>query len=363
MVYPEYLHDHHSDLPFAPEKFTPPGGKTKKLIASLYDKYQYVIHFVNLKECVKHGLVIKKIHRILRFRQDHFLRKYIDLNTCLRQSATTAFEKDFFKLLNNAVFGKTIENKRKQVNVKLVTKWSDSFNKTNKQIGAEKILLKPNVKTVSVFSENLVAVHLSPEKIILDKPIYIGFTVLELAKQHLYRFHYDFIKKIYNTNAKLCYTDTDSLLYYIYTDDFYKDLKNEIVQFDTSNFDDNNPYDIPRINAKIPGLFKDELGGSVITEFVGLRAKLYCIKSVKTTIKKAKGVSKPITNRLQISDYRKALNSKDVVRHKMNMIRSIKHVLYSQQVSKVVLSSDDDKRQILPNKIETLPWGHCNLIF
>lgn len=363
MMYPHQLHDQHSDLPFAPEKFTPPGGKSEKSIASLYDKYRYVIHFGHLKECMNNGLVYKKIHRILRLRQDNFLQKYIDLNTRLRQSATTSFEKDFFKLLNNSVFGKTIENRRKQVTIKLVTTWNDSSNKTNKYIGAEKILIKSNVKTVSVFSENFVAVHLSPEKIQLDRPIYIGFTVLEFAKQHLYKFHYDFMKNKYNTHAKLCYTDTDSLLYHVYTDDFYKDIKNDLTKFDTSNFDDNNPYGMPKLNAKVPGLFKDELGGSIITEFVGLRAKLYCLKSFKTTIKKAKGVTKPVTNRLEIYDYKRALYSKDTVSQKMNMIKSIKHVLYSQQVNKVVLNSKDDKRQILFNNIETLPWGHCSTIF
>lgn len=363
MVYPEHLHDHHRDLPFAPEKFTPPGAKSEKLIANLYDKYHYIIHFVHLKECMKHGLILKNVHRVLRFRQDSFLQKYIDLNTSLRQSATTTFEKDFFKLLNNAVFGKTIENKRKQMNVKLVTRWDDTENKTNKNIGAGKILLKPNVKNVSIFSDDFVAVHLNNERILLDRPIYVGFTVLEYAKQHLYQFHYRFIKNKYNNKAILCYTDTDSLLYKIVTDDFYKDLREDISKFDTSNYDVDNPYGIPKINAKVPGLFKDEMGGSVITEFVGLRAKLYCLKSVKTTIKKAKGVSKSITNLLQISDYSNALHTKTILKRKMNLIKSIKHVLYSQEVNKVVLNSSDDKRQILSNNIETLPWGHYKTIF
>lgn len=363
LSYPEHLHDSHSDLPFAPEKFIPPGGKSQKLIANLYDKYDYIIHFIYLKECLKNGLILNKIHRVLQFRQDNFLQKYIDLNTRLRQNANTTFEKDFFKLLNNAVFGKTIENKRKQVNVQLITKWKDLNNKTNKYIGAEKILLKPNVNSISIFSENLIAVHLNPEKIVLDRPIYIGFTVLELAKQHLYRFHYDFIKKKYNENAKLCYTDTDSLLYDIVTPDFYEDLRNDNRDFDTSNYNEDNPYGILRLNAKIPGLFKDELGGSVITEFVGLRAKLYCLKSIKTSINKAKGVSRPITKRLKISDYYKTLHTKKILSHNMNMIKSIKHVLYSQQVNKVVLSCNDDKRQILNNNVNTLPWGHCRTIF
>nr|XP_049699656.1 uncharacterized protein LOC126055254 [Helicoverpa armigera] len=295
LEYPEHVHDFHSDLPFAPEKFIPPGGKTAKLIANLYDKFNYVIHYTHLQECLKNGLVLRKIHRILTFRQEEYLKKYIDLNTSLRQASTTTFEKDFFKLLNNSIFGKTIENKRKQVDIKLATKWVDVDNITNKQHGAEKLICKPNFKSVSVFSENLVAVQLKPEKIFLDRPIYIGFSVLEYAKLHLYQYHYN-MKKKYMNNIRLCYTDTDSLLYLIYTKDIYSDIKNNLKDFDTSNFHLDNPYLIPRINEKVPGLFKDELGGDVITEFTGLRAKLYCLLSSKVQIKK----QKVFQNQLQI---------------------------------------------------------------
>lgn len=364
LLYPDHLHDLHHDLPFAAEKFVPPGGKSAKLIASLYDKFNYVIHYVHLKECVKHGLVLTKIHRILSFRQENYLKKYIDLNTTLRQLSKTTFEKDFFKLLNNSIFGKTIENKRKQVDVKLVTRWSDNNNVTNKHLTAEKLITRPNFNSVSIFSKNFVAIQLNKEKIILDRPIYIGFTVLEYSKQHMYNFHYDFIKNMYQGNAKLCYTDTDSLLYLIFTDDFYKDMLTNISKFDTSNFMLNNIYNIPRKNEKIPGLFKDELGGAIITEFVGLRAKLYCIKSEKSCIKKAKGITKAVTKHLTLSDYNKNLfDDSDEVRRKITLIRSIKHVLYTQRVNKRVFSSNDDKRQIQSDRIHTLPWGHCKTIY
>ncbi|CAH1643155.1 unnamed protein product [Spodoptera littoralis] len=362
LMYPEYLHNLHSDLPFAPEKFIPIGGKTEKLIANLYDKYNYVIHYIHLKECIKNGLVMKKIHRILQFKQENFLKKYIDLNTQLRQSAKTSFEKDFFKLLNNSVFGKTIENKRKQIHVRLVTKWNDNKNRTNKTIGAEKLIAKPNLKSICIFSEDFIAIQLTPDKLVLDRPIYVGLSVLEYAKQHMYNFHYDFIKNKYGDNVKLCYTDTDSLLYLIHTQNFYKDLNENIIKFDTSNFDFNNPYSIPKINNKIPGLFKDELGGDVISEFTGLRAKLYCIKSIKTQINKAKGVSRPITKKLKISNYKRVLFKNITLQCKMNMIKSSKHVLYSQEVNKVILNRVDDKRIVQTNQIDTLPWGHCDHI-
>lgn len=361
LSYPEHLHEAHSDLPFAPEKFVPPGGKTPKLISNLYDKYNYVIHYMHLKECLKQGLELKKIHRIISFRQHDYLKSYIELNTKLRQQASSAFQKDFFKLLNNAIFGKTIQNKRKQVDVKLVTSWADHFNKTNKYLGAEKLIAKPNFKSIAIFSDDFVAIQLRPEKIILDRPIYIGFTVLEYAKKHLYQFHYNFIKQKYGKNAKLCYTDTDSLLYSIKTDDFYKDMRNSINFFDTSNYSPENPYGIPQVNAKVPGLFKDELGGDVICEFVGLRAKLYCIESVSMQISKAKGASKSIMKHLTISKYRDTLCNNTNVKFNMNRIKSIRHILYSQHVNKLVLNGNDDKRQLI-NKVETLPWGHCDAI-
>lgn len=135
LYYPDYLHNQRKDLPFAAEKFVPPGGRTPKLIANLYDKYNYIIHYVHLKECLNNGLVLKKIHCILSFKQKDFSKEYIDLNTKLRQTARTSFEKDFFKLLNNSIFGKTIENKRKQVDdLKLVTSWNDENNITNKHL-------------------------------------------------------------------------------------------------------------------------------------------------------------------------------------------------------------------------------------
>jgi hypothetical protein len=363
LEYPENIHDLHSDLPFAPEKFIPPGGKSCKLIASLYDKYNYVLHFAHLKEMLKNGLILKNTHRILSFRQSNFLQKYIDLNTNLRQACTSAFERDFFKLMNNSIFGKTIENRRKQVDVKLITMWNDTDNTTNKQVGAETLIARPNLKNISVFSDDFLAAQFTPEKIVLDRPIYIGFSVLEYAKQHLYKFHYDFIQKTYKQNAKLCYTDTDSLLYLLYTQDIYQDIKNNLAEFDTSNFDLNNPYDIQQMNAKIPGLFKDELGGDVISEFAGLRAKLYSLMSVKTRINKAKGVSKCITKNLTLSQYKDSLFNLKTLKCKMNLIKSIKHVIYSRELNKTVLTSSDDKRQILANKINTLPWGHYKTVF
>lgn len=361
--YPDYLHDNHSDLPFAPEKFVPFCSRNAKLIANLFDKHRYVIHYIHLKECLKNGLQLLKIYRIISFHQSNFLESYISLNTGLRQKATSDFEKDFFKKQNNSIFGKTIENKRKQVDVKLVNIWRDNSNRTKKFYGAEKYVSAPNFNNFSIISESLVSIQMNQTKLVLDRPIYIGFSILEIAKCHLYKFHYSVMKRIYENKLKLCYTDTDSLLYLIQTKDFYEDLKTHLKYFDTSNFEKDNVFNIPMVNVKKPGYFKDELGGEIISEFVGLGAKLYCIDSKISTLKKAKGVKKSIAKKLNIKQYKKVLLNNEILRDDMCIIRSKHHRIFTQKINKVILSNRDDKRQIMGDKISTLPWGHYKTIF
>ncbi|CAK1590057.1 unnamed protein product [Parnassius mnemosyne] len=367
MQYPRNIHYEHCDLPFTAENLTVPISSNisnKKLVANLYDIYKYVIYYRYLHECLRNGLVLLKIHRILAFNQKAFLEPYISLNTYLRQNATSDFERDFFKKQNNSIFGKTIENKRKQVDVKLVNVWKDNFNNTNKVCGAEKYVSAPNFKNFTIISDSLIAIQLRPTKVILDRPIYVDFTILELAKSHLYNFHYSVMKKIYkDNNIKLCYTDTDSLLYLIYTEDFYKDMKDNIKYFDTSNFLENNIYHILKANKQIPGYLKDELGGDIITEFIRLKAKLYCVNTLKSAIKKAKGVKKHITKILTIEKCRHILNSKKTHRDTMYVIRSKNHIFYTQKINKLILSGNDDKRQICDDMYKTLPWGHYSNLF
>ena len=360
--YPHHLHQDHNDFPFCPEKCVPPGGSSAKLVPNLYDKFNYVIHYIHLKSCLKHGLVLKKIHRVITFKQSPYLKEYIDLNTELRQKAESSFEQDFFKLLNNSIFGKTLENTEKRVNVKLVNRWNDKKNITKKSNCANKLIARPNFHSVSIFSDNLVAIQMKPEQVLLDKPIYIGFTVLELSKCHMYDYHYSQVKPIYGDRVQLCYTDTDSFIYEINCEDFYLDLKNIFLDhFDTSNYRENNDYNIPLRNKKVPGLFKDEMCGEIITEFVGLRSKLYCIKTTDKVIKKAKGVKKCVIRDFKVSDYEKVLFTGDVLYKKNILFKSIKHEIFTRSVNKIALSSNDDKRFILRNKISTKAWGHSSI--
>lgn len=363
LFYPDYLHTEHNDLPFCSEKCIPPGGKTEKLVPNLYNKYKYVIHYVHLKKCLEHGLILRKIHRVITFKQSRYMKDYIDLNTKLRQKAKTSFEQDFFKLLNNSVFGKTLENTEARVNVHLVNMWNDVNNKTKKMLSADRLIASPHFHSVSIFTNNLVAVQMKPEEIILDKPIYIGFSVLELSKAHMYHFHYNVIKPYYKDCVQMCYTDTDSFIYFIKSNDFYQDLKNQFLKYmDTSNYSIENEFNLPIINKKVPGLFKDEMGGRIVSEFVGLRSKLYCLKTQDKIIKKAKGIKSCVVRDLSVSDYKSVLLNKTIIRKKNMLFKSIGHELVTKNVNKIALSHNDDKRFISSNQVKTTAWGNVSII-
>ena len=263
--YPSTLWKTHNDYPLAPERIKI--DKVDKLICSFLPKKNYVLHYKNLKQYLKEGMILKKVHRGLKFYQSPLMEPYIRKNTDMRKEAKNAFEKGFFKLMNNSVFGKTIENIRKRQNVILV----DDRKK------ALKLITKPNFDRVTIFDEHLVAVHMKKTEVYFNKPIYVGQAILDLSKTLMFNFHYNFIRKKYGNKAELLFTDTDSLMYLIQTEDFYSDIKHDIRKmFDTSDFEDNHPSGIKTgVNKKVIGKFKDEVGGKQITHFIGLRPKLH----------------------------------------------------------------------------------------
>ena len=261
--YPKKLHNLHSDLPFLPERKKI--RKYNKLFCTLQDKENYVVHIRALKQAPNHGLILKEVHSVIQFNQEVWLKLYINLNTELRKEAKNEFEKDFFKLMNNSVFGKTMENVRNHRDIKIVT--------TNKQ--RNKLVSEPNYHTTKHISENLLIIEMKKTEVKMNKPIYLGMVILDINKTLMYEFWYNYITPKYGDGTKLCYADTGSSVSHIKTEDFYKDTANDVKRyFDTSNYDENDETPLPAgKNKKVIGLFKDELGGEIMKEFVALRAK------------------------------------------------------------------------------------------
>jgi len=278
LEYPKELHDLHNDYPLGPQKikvtdnmlsgyckkiqnkFKISTGLVHKLIPTLCDKEKYVLHYRNLQLYLDLGLKIKKVHRVLEFNQSPWLKQYIKFNTLKRTQAKNTFEKDFFKLMNNSVFGKTMENLRKRVDVRLITDEKKLL----------KMASKPTYVSSKIFNENLVAVHKIKETLTLNRPAYVGMCILDLSKTLMYDFHYNYIKEKYGNKARLLFTDTDSLTYEIEADDVCKDFWNDKNKFDNSDYPESSPY-FDKTNKKVIGKFKDEASGIPITEFVGLR--------------------------------------------------------------------------------------------
>ena len=354
LEYPEELHDSHNDYPLCPERVECDHG-VKKLIPNLRHKNNYVIHYKNLIQCLRLGMKLKKIHRGIKFIEAAFLKPYIDKNTSLRALAKNNFEKDFFKLMNNSVFGKTMENIRNRVNVKLVDS-GEQF---------KKLAAKPNYNSRKIFNENLVSVHMKKTSLTMNKPVYLGMSILDLSKTVMYDFHYKYIKPKYGSKAKLLFTDTDSFLYEIQTEDFYKDISGDVKdRFDTSDYPENHPSGIPTgINKKVLGMFKDEAAGKVIKEFVGLRAKLYSYKMDEgKENKRCKGIKKAVVEKsITHEDYKTCLTTGKEQLRRQNIIRSYEHVLYTEEVNKIALSAADDKRYLLKDSFDTLAWGHYKI--
>ena len=228
--YPKRLHELHSDLLFLSERMKI--DKCNKLVCNLSNKKKYVTHINSLKQALNHGLKLKKIHRVIEFHQKEWLKPYIDMNTELRKAAKNDFEKGLFKLMNNSVLGKTMENIRKHRDIKLVT--------TDKK--RSKLVSEPNDHTINLILEGLSIIEMKKTKVKVNKPIYLGLSILEISKILMYEFWYDYMKPKYVNNVKLCYMDTDSFIMNIKTNYFYEDIANDVEnRFDTSNYEVSRP--------------------------------------------------------------------------------------------------------------------------
>ena len=266
LSYPKEPHDKFAEYVPTPDNIIPDGSKVSKLAPNLLRKERYVCHVENLRLYEKLGVIVEKIYRALAFEESRFLAPYIEKNTKLRMQAKNKFEEEFFKLLNNAVFGKSCENLLKRVHVELA----------NERKRALKLVAKPTYKHHTVYDETLVGIHMRLGKVFLDKPNYDGVTVLDLSKTLMYKFHYGYIKKKYGDNARL-------LCYEIVTKDFYK--------VDTYKYSKDHPSGIPTgKNYRVIGKFKDESDRKKLLECCGVRAKCYALKYPNKESKKCKGV-------------------------------------------------------------------------
>ena len=346
--YPKRLHKLHSDLQFLSERMEI--NKCKKIVSDLCNKKKYVTHINLLKQALNHGLKLKKIHRVIEFNQKEWLKPYIDMNNELRKVAKNDFEKDLFKLVNNSVFRKTMENIRKHRDIKLVT--------TDKK--RSKLVSEPNYHTINLISEDLSIIEMKKTKVKMNMAIYLRLAILEISKILMYEFWYDYMIPKYNDNVKLCYMDTDSFIINIKTNDFYEDIASDIEnRFDTSNYEVNRPLPAGK-NKKVIGLMKDELGGKTITEFATLRPKTYSFLTDECKEdKKPKGTEKCVIKKMiKFNDYKKCLLNDKVILKSQQRFKSKKHDIYTKNINKITLSNNDDKRIVSSNKISSYPYRY-----
>jgi hypothetical protein len=367
LEYPESLHDSHNDYPLAPENvlitrdmlspfclsFNQKHIDSNKLVPNLRNKMKYVIHYRNLKLYVELGMKIKRIYRVLSFVQSPWMKEYIDFNTEKRKCAQNNFEKDFFKLMNNSVFGKTMENVRRHTKINLV---SDP-------IKFMKMTSRPQIKHFKIINEDAVIVERIKSAVLLCKPIYTGFCVLDLSKLLMYNFHYNVIVAKYRENVKVLYTDTDSLLYAISTPNLYTDIREMANEFDLSDYPENSGLK-SMTNAKVLGKMKDECSGKAAVEFVGLRSKMYSLlveqnKPAKLT---AKGVKHGyVRKHVRHEMYLHTLKSRIGTTATFLNFRSRNHVIETVQFVKKCLAAYDDKRFVQEDGISTYAYGHYRI--
>lgn len=351
LIYPSHLHDKtnsfalacdhieikYSDLSSYQQtllnKFNMKYTKTKKLVPNLRDKENYVVHYLNLQYYLKQGLILKKIHKIISFHQSPFLKPYIDLNSHKRKNANGTFYKNFYKLMVNSFFGRCLLNVRKLRNISIAT--------TKKE--CRKHLQSATTDYFQPINENCVLFKKKRTTLNLNRPIAIGFTILDLAKLHMYRMYYDVFKKTYGNNVELVYTDTDSLVLEIKCKDLYKDFKNKLPNiFDFSNYEKSHfLYD--ESNKMKIGLLKDETSGIPVREICCLKCKMYSIVFGNECKKTGKGVKNSVLKDLTHDTYVKTLENDLALRNNQYQILSKNYTLNTFCVNKISLSSFDDK--------------------
>jgi hypothetical protein len=428
--YPNELHDLHNAYPMAVEKMTIKHDMTspynrrvhriaecdenakipdsEKLVPNLFDKKHYVVHYMALQQMLEQGLVLEKVHKVLWFNQVAWLSPFIDFNTVNRKKAKASgnkFLEDFYKLMNNSIFGKTMENVRKRRNLTLHTCFGDEdlgeivecktrtsnpdddtpdwVNEEENEVeeeekkskiwrmSAERKLLRRIANCtftgVTIFNEHLVCIEQRKVEVKMYKPIYVGACILDISKTIMYDFHYNVMMKKYTPETcKLLFTDTDSLCYHIQTEDVYDDMASIKERFDFSKYPQGHAlHDESRMGEL--GLMKDTENGRIIKAFVGAKPKLYAFKTlindedddkyVETV--KCKGINKcAVEQDVRFRHIENVLETLTPLRVKQCNIRSNKHQLYTIEQEKVAATAIDTKRWILDDGITSYALGH-----
>ena len=304
----------------------------------LLPKKNYKVYYKNLKYYIQLGIKVDKVPKILTFNEKPFLKEYIDLNTELRKKAKNDLEKDLFKLMNNTIFGKSMENVLNKSNVKLIN------NDPEKLL---KLIKEPNFEHIHKISDKQVLVQSKPVKTKFNKPIYMGAAILETSKLHIYKFWYYYLKVKYGNNVNLIYKDTDSFVLEIFTDDVYEDMKNDNHFFDFSEYPKNHKcYDVK--NKKVHGIFKCELNDKIMTEFSCLKPKMY-------SFEKHKGIKKTID--IYHNDYKKCLYNEEILYKEFYNLQLNKQNMYLDKINKIALNPFESKRHWIDN-INSLPYGY-----
>ena len=267
LEFPVELHDLHNDYLLAVESVKV--NSVKKLIPNLYNKEKYVVHHEALRCYLKYGMKLTKIHSGISYEECDFMKEFFDINAEARKVTKNEFEKDFYKRMNNNVFGKTMENVRNRSKINIVNGRNESR--------LLKLISKPNFRGAHIFEgSQLVSVRMRESTVILDKPIFVGQATLDGAKGQMYDWHYGEMKPKYGSNIDLGYTDTDSFIYPIRPEDYYEDIREDVpTKCDTSAYPEDHPPGLPRMNKNVPGLMKDEACGRIITKAICLRPKQY----------------------------------------------------------------------------------------
>ena len=364
LIYPDNIKQKTKNFPFASmnKKINPDDFndymkeikpdtyiQTKKLICDWSDKKNYLVHYRMLKFFIRHGMVVDKVHKIISFKQNRWLEKYINFNTQKRNKAKNNFEKDFYKLLNNAFYGKTMENVRNRLKIKFIKK--DDYREIIKQQS------KLTFNGIHKSYENCDSYTFEQNEVLIDKPIYLGFTVLELSKLLMYETYYDILQPYFGQeNIKLPYMDCDKFVLSIETQNIINDLKNLEDLFDFSNLDKNHEL-FSNKNKKVVGKFKIETPENIwINEFVALRSKCYAFKCENNSKNKLKGISKSYSRNIKFDEDYNCLFGREYQKECDNYIlKSINHEMVLQKVKKSTLSIFDDKRCYI-NNIESKPW-------